>query len=490
MKQNLILSADSKDFKINGEAALRLSSADFTKAVVQTIDELSTVHGHRTNYIVRGVAWAMKGELNKRGRQADNAVTASVAYAITTKDAEKLSKLSDVVEKVSLWIEAMFIQYEAHAQDLSTLGDYAVEFHPFQRRIEATFQLNNEIDDGAEFDQFEYDYADDDEDDEAAAWIEEHGLATQMKQSELRTPKVNVAQAMDSEPKAVFEDVSRTEWVEDRVHRSPAEWVENAQYGAWGGIKALVSKATQHVHYPLVLETVGGMPEKPLAFATKCMRKQVDMTNRVERLESQKQYVLDRIYKMDNTADEAPIAAVSNAVRDDEVDEIDTSIRDAVKVLNFLDEYTSQFNNWLELVNLDTPIRRYSTYVAFDPVEMIMNQMVKKAGFEGRRLTARDNARLEADALTMLGNPTTIESFELEDAGNLRLWGIHFTEGTFDELRDKAKDVSKIRTIQYRQAELEARANKLARVQKGSAMRNKKPTSPLELEDITNQFLF
>ena len=63
--------------------------------------------------------------------------------------------------------------------------------------------------------------------------------------------------------------------------------------------------------------------------------------------------------------------------------------------------------------------------------------MIKKAGYMGTRVSPRAMAKFQKDALTMLGKPTTIEPFVIEDgeSAGLELWGIHFTTGEHDELK-------------------------------------------------------
>lgn len=491
MKNVLISNADTKGFTANGQAALSMSTSELTKQAVLAIDELSTVYGHRTNYVVRGIAWAIKSELNKMVRQADNTIATSMALAIKDADSERIRKMSSAVTSVADWAEELFKQYQGHAQVLSTLGDYVFELHPFQRAIEATFEVNNDLDDGFLEDGELNDLADlgfYEEDDEAAEWLAENELVHDMQQHDLRKQKVNLTQAMDSERKVVYEDVSKEEWIDDRLHRTPDEWTQGAQYGAWAIMKQLRGKAIADKNYGLVVEHIGDMPEKSIPFATKCMRKAIDFSNKIERLEGRKQYVLDQIHKMDNTSEELTIAAMSNAVRDDEVTEVDKLLRETRIVHAYLEHYAAEFRKLLDLVELDTPVRVYSSYMTFDPIEFLVAQMVKKAGYTGTRVSPRKQAEFQADAYRLLGNPTTIESFTTDDG--VEFWGVHFTQGSEKKLAEAAKEISKVRAIQYRQDELAARAAKLEKLTKSTAMRNKKPTSPLELEAITNKFLF
>ena len=518
MKNALILNADTQSFTANGKAALAMSTAELTKQTLLAVEELSTVHGHRSNYVIRGIAWGIKAELNKMSRQADNTVSASMGLAIkeeaakmkakleaagkhdeargthrlstaalSTESDSKLKNMSSVVNNLADWVEKLYAQYADHAQVLSALGDYAFELHPFQRAIEATFTVNNELDDQG-LDYLDDDYGFEDEDDATAEWLADQELTNMMKQQDLRKQKVNVTQAMDSERKVVYEDVTKGEWIADRLHRSMAEWLEGAQYGAWSVIRSLVVKVQAEPRYKLLEETIGSMPVKSLPFATKVMRKAIDLSIRVARLEGQREYTLDRIHKMDNTSAELTIAAMSNAVRDDEVMDIDMQLRDATRVYDILSRYSAEFARWLSLVNLDTPITKYSTYMAFDPIKFVMDRMATKAKYEGETTGAREYRAFEKDARLMLGSPDRVESFLTDDG--LELWGVHFITGTTDELTRKAEELGKLRAIQYRHDELAARAHKLEAIGKSMGMRNKKPTSPLELEAITNKFLF
>lgn len=491
MKNTLITHATSQEIVVDGKAMLSLSVAKFAEQVTLAVDEMATVYGHTTNRVIGSLSGAMRRELNRYVYKADGAVSASMSAALMNKEAGKVKELSKRVQAVADWAEELFDNYKPYADILAGLSSFEVEFHPFQRQVARTFEVNNELD-AEEHDEYTFDESEDYMDDMASLWLEEQSLIADMSQAELRTQKVNVTQAMDSEPQFEKHNITKEEWVEDRVHRKPDEWYEASRFSAWDAIAHVMEEGKKSPHYPLVVETIGEMPEKKLGYATKVMRKAIDMELRIDYLESRKVYIQDQIHKMDNTSEELTIAAMSNSFREDEIDELDMNLRDARKVYNFLAHQAEQFEQWLSLVQLDTPHRVYSSYVAFDPVEFMVNQMIKKAGYQGERVSPRALTQFQKDAYKMLGNPTTIESFKLEDGDNagLELWGIHFTSGAHDELKDAARSISKVRAIKNRHDELGARAEKLDKIVKSAAMRNKKPTSPFELEAITKKFLF
>ncbi|WP_335989593.1 hypothetical protein [Pseudoalteromonas sp. CH_XMU1449-3] len=491
MKNVLITHASSTDLVIDGEAMLGLSVATFSKTVVSAIDELSTVHGHTTNRVVGAVSGALRRELGKRVLKAEGLISASMSGAIMDKDEAKIKMLTEKVTAVADWIEALYEEYKPHADILGGLSSYEVEFHPFQRRQARSYTVDNELD-AEEHEEYTFDESEDYMDDMASLWLEEQSLIADMSQAELRTQKVNATQAMDSEPQYEIYNITKEEWIEERLYRKEDEWFKAAAYGAWDAIQNTLDRAKADPVYPLVVETIGELSEKKLGAATKILRKAIDLEIRVERLESRKEYIYDQIHKMDNTSEELTIAAMSNSVRDDEITELQTELRDAYKVSNFLNRYAKEFEKWLSLVELEVPHRVYSSYVAFDPVQFLVDQMIKKAGYMGERVSPRSMAKFQKDALKLLGNPTTIESFVIEDgeSAGLELWGIHFTRGEHEELKKAATEIGKVRAIKFRHDELAARELKLDKIVKSAAMRNKKPTSPFELEAITKKFLF
>ena len=492
MKTTLITHASATELVVNSDDLLGMSVSQFAKETVMAVEEMACVHGHTSNRVIGAISSAMRRELNKRVLKAEGLVSASMAGAIMDKNQEKIRQLTERTEAVADWAEALFDEYKPHADILSGLSTFEVEFYPFQRRQARSYQVDNELDADESHEDWGYDDSEDYMDDEAAAWLGEQELIGHMAQSELRTQKTNVTQAMESEPQYEIYNITKEEWIEERLHRDAEEWFGAATYGAWDAIQHVLDSAKQSPVYPLVVETIGELPEKKLGASTKILRKAIDFELKVERLENRKQYVLDQIHKMDNTSEELTIAAMSNSVRDSEVDEISMELRDTIKVYNFLSHYAAELKKWLSLVDLETPHRVYSSYVAFDPVQFLIDQMIKKAGYMGERVSPRAMAKFQKDAFKMLGNPTTIESFTIEDgeSAGLELWGIHFTSGSHDELLSAAKEISKVRAIKYRHDELAARELKLERIVKGAAMRNKKPTSPFELEAITKKFLF
>lgn len=491
MKHSFITFASANELVVDGEAMLGLSVAKFSKEVVSAVDMLATVHGHTTNRVIGALSGAMRRALNKRVLKAEGLVSASMAGAIMDKDAGKIEQMTQRVSAVADWAEQLFDEYKPHADILAGLSSYEVEFYPFQRRQARSYTVDNELD-AQEHDDYAFDDTEDYMDDEAAAWLAEQELVGEMSQSELRTQKTNATQAMDSEPQFEIYNITKEEWIEERIYRKSEEWFGAATYGAWDAIQHVLDSAKREPVFPLVVETIGELSEKKLGAATKILRKAVDLELRVERLERQKEYIYDQIHKMDNTSEELTIAAMSNSVRDDEVEEIKTQLRDAQRVSDFLSRYADELKKWLSLVDLETPHRVYSTYVAFDPVQFLVDQMIKKAGYMGTRVSPRAMAKFQKDALTMLGKPTTIEPFVIEDgeSAGLELWGIHFTTGEHDELKKAATEIGKVRAIKFRHDELAARELKLSKIVKSAAMRNKKPTSSFELEAITNKFLF
>ena len=68
-----------------------------------------------------------------------------------------------------------------------------------------------------------------------------------MSQSELRTQKTNATQAMDSEPQFEIYNITKEEWIEERIYRKSEEWFGAATYGAWDAIQHVLDSAKRRL---------------------------------------------------------------------------------------------------------------------------------------------------------------------------------------------------------------------------------------------------
>lgn len=503
-KSPLITFADTEEIIVNDEALIGRSPKVFTAEVVQAVEELACVHGHSSNRAIGKLSGAMRRALSRFALKAEGQLSASVTIAYRNKDKGTVELIKQKIEALADWKEAFYAEYAAHADVLAALSDYDVHFHPFQKRQLVTYAVDNSIDAEELEEDVVNGWEDDFADDEAAAWLAEQDTRHMMEQSDLREHKVSTVAAMDAEPKYEIINITREEWIEEMLERSTEEWAQSASYAAWDRIGLILEKFKDSPDFALFEEDMQSylspseranapavLSEKKLAASSKILRKAIDYKLRVEALEQRQQYELDRMHKMDNSPEELTIAAMSNSARESDLAEIEIELRDAMRIADFLAEASEQLTQWLDLVNLDNPYRKYSTYMAFDPVDFLTGQMVKRAGYIGES-AAFNRTRYQKGALKMLGNPASIESFKLndEDPDSLELWGVHFTHGSDSEVLEAARKLRKVRAIRYRHDDLAAREIKLQKIVKGNAMRNKKPTSMADIEATISKFSF
>ncbi|MDG1858777.1 MAG: hypothetical protein P8I94_06730 [Emcibacteraceae bacterium] len=426
----------------NNEYALSLTTKEFTRQVTVAYEQLIGLHSADwiSTVLENGLIYALKAE----ARKADNLLSYHVARIIADKDSSKLVQLRLKVEALADAREALYEQYGTHVLVITGLAGRDFDIHPFTRRLEVTYVMDNTIVEDA--DSLE-------DEDEADAFIRE------MEQKDLRveTGRQTANQAKNTDQRSVEQNITRDEWVELMLDRTHAEWLDAGSFGAWSIAKGLVVDFCEDRKNADVLDYLQNYKVKPLSFCLKSRRKALDAQAAVESCQRRIDYLNDLSHSLDSDVTMNTLAAMNGSVNDMEVGELKAQMRELETISDKLFTISEELTKVLSIAKLeDEPIEfvAYETYLTFDPIERIVEQFIKKAEIAGKRAGYEFIKAARKAAYKQMGNPEVValdpipqfKDGQAESTGDLHLWAVRYKDVPMVGVKDIAVMKAAIKT--------------------------------------------
>lgn len=542
---SVITDVDTKGVVINRETLLSLSAKEFTTVIANDLDKCN-LHGYSPYGFISSLGWALKFGLSSLSRSLTNDFSlfvctlvdkraqekqpsATIAGSVvkvkegapkgTLKDltAKDASAIAARAGKIADAIESLYGSYAFHAEAISNMSAKGFELHPFMRRMEASFELNNDLDGGFWDDNEPYS----DEDYMADTFTQEgRARAFEREMDELMAPaegarwnKANLTAARDAAPKAVYEEITREEFIHDLIGRSMTEHREVASFATWKAIGALIERLMSRYGQPLEGEERKyqrkesmlhemfpyGIPQKKLSLILKLRNKRWSVNAQILYLIERIEWLEHKIDVTDDDETQLTIAAQNNARDTDDLYEARIQLENALAQKEVLDAYVPEFNRLLSHADLrdqETGEKfvppMFSFYANFDVVEFIGRQLKAKKRLEGINLA--DKAAYN-EAWRALGKPqvsvfTSVQPTVDSRTGEIteKPTEIHSLSYTADvDYTELVKRLGDIRRKHAQTDKAQHMLRMLAATHKQMGMKNKK-VSTADVEDLMASF--
>ncbi|MCL1142969.1 hypothetical protein [Shewanella gaetbuli] len=524
---SVINHVDNKNLSIANEVLLTLSAKDFATVIANDLDRCNLA-GYSTYGFISSLGWGLKFALSSLTRTLTNDFSLFVCTLVDKRnkengtdigvkalDAKDAKAIAERATKIANTVEDLYTEYEFHAEAISNMSPMGFELHPFMRRIEASYQLNNDLDGDEQWEDEAEDFTIDGVEEQYRAERYLREIEEIMAPSQgAQWRKANVTAARDAEPKAVYEAVTKEEFIHDLVGRSMDEHRKIASFATWKAIGSLIERL--HQRYGQPVENKGqvkriasrdmllqmfpdGVPTKKLSLILKLRNKRWAVKTQIQYLTDRINWLSQRIDQLDADAAQETIASVQNADNIDRLNEAEIDLANALAQEKMLDTWMPEFDRLLALADLRdqetgekfTP-PMFSFYSNFDVIEFVARQVKAKKRLEGLNLTEK-MARTEAER--MLGNPQastfttvrpTVDSVtgEIKDKP-VKIHSLSFFEDT--DYTELAKRLGDIRRKHAQTDKAQQVLRMLAATHKQMGMKNKKVTTAM-VDDLMSSF--
>lgn len=367
------------------------------KEFLATLKEQLAQKGAFGTSVGYGAYWLMVKQINKQAFAfkgvahyllgAERFKPNAVSKALTRYErvADHLVHLYDQYDEHLGYLNAFLHDIHAKQPNYDRNGRMREEykplsFEPFTRRILQDGIQNIDIADYMLL--MDADIDDDNEADQQAhqQLLEDDEVKRFMQQAELRTTKSNLTQALDAEPKYLYEPITREQWLDELVERSIDDIKEDAKIGAWAMAKAVARK---YAKLPVIKDLVkdsklegidwttatGG---KAMSLAIKAKSRVISSMNFAESMEERKDYLINqrlkKEYEDNGTIGESSLP-VSGADFDERIEELDAYLRETYKEIDQLKPLVAELYTIFRRFNTteERPMPDYRTAFQKDP---------------------------------------------------------------------------------------------------------------------------
>lgn len=335
------------------------------------------------------VGWELRKALNTKRREIEGLHALQFIKALDAAGKDQTAVLDaylnmkESLPMVADAIEGTYLQYEGHAQAVQGMTGWEFELHPFTRAItniqsadaqeEMDWLLDDEFedewDDSTKEIYAQYGYAQE---------MERNGSKRYKEQSNFNEEKGKRGQAT-SGINVVYEDITREDWLQDRVERDFAEWKLIASSGAWTHACKVTENAIKQ--WPQLVEVLSESQQAKFAalgvsFKTiipmmiRYRTKAIDAIVGINRMQNFVDYRRGLEDRNTNSFGFVP-------GQDEEMLRAELQLVEMVNTKEHLDMLNEILLDDERFMGLDAPLPAYSTWFQFNPLEAIREKLAE-----------------------------------------------------------------------------------------------------------------